>query len=153
MKYNAGIRQGRMSASSTYSRTPKSLAWMNTDLMLGNITEFDAVKGVVENTQDWHRFVKIFQNRLVRVDYCFIDDTSSLASMRAVGYIGDLTVRHIEMQPNQYAPNEYCGPIMAVEMLESPRSEDPAFLAAISLPPLTHQRTQDFVRATFSVVE
>lgn len=136
-----------------YSKTPKTLARLNCDLMSGQISEFEAVKGVVENEVDWARFAGLFRGKIVRVDHCFIDDPSTLMGMRATGYLGRLLVCHADMIATHHAPHMYSGSVIAAEMLESPRNESPAFLATISLPPFIRQNTPDTIRATFSAVE
>lgn len=136
-----------------YSKTPKTLARLNCDLMSGQISEFEAVKGVVENEVDWARFTGLFRGKLVRIDHCFIDDPSTLMGMRATGYIGRLLVCHATMVATHFAPNAYTGPVIATEMLETVTAQDPAFLAVISLPPYVRQNSPDSIRATFSVVD
>ena len=146
-------RGGTTAVNVPYARMPKSIARVNYALMQGEISQVDAMRDMVEYSRDWHRFRKIFLNRLVRVDHCFIDDTSSLVGMRATGYLGEVTLRQLDMQPSFHVKTAHNGLALAVEMFEKPDSHDPAFYVASSLPPYVRHESPDPIPATFYAVE
>ena len=134
-----------------YSRIPKRISAINLELMEGNINDYQAVKGLINELDDWKGFKKLFLGRLVRVDSRFIAATRGLGDQR--GYIGELTVRHADLQPNEYTAGSYSGLLVTVELLETPGAQDYSSLVAVSLPAGVRQPMLVLERAQFYAVD
>ncbi|HMT19464.1 MAG TPA: hypothetical protein PKD15_05490 [Candidatus Saccharibacteria bacterium] len=115
-----------------YSRIPKRISAINLELMEGKINDYEAVKRLTDVLDNWKGFKTLFLGRLVRVDSRFIAATRGLGDQR--GYIGELTVRYANLQPNEYTDESHSSLLVAVELLETPDAQDYSSLVAVSLP-------------------
>ncbi len=134
-----------------YSRIPKRISAINLELMEGKINDYEAVKRLISELDDWKGFKTLFLGRLVRVDSRFIDATRGLGDQR--GYIGELSVRYAELQPNRYTAGSYRGLLVTVELLEAPDAQDYSSLVAVSLPAGVRQPMLVPERAQFYAVD